>query len=135
MTSLLLRPTPTGTVLVALYNATDGDNWGRNFRWLSEYPIGQWRGVTTDGTGRVTALGLHTNGLKGELPTELGSLTNLQSLSLWGNELTGTIPSELGDLSNLQSLWLRDNQLTGAIPSELGGSLQAANICGCTRTS
>ena len=111
---------PDRAVLVALYNATDGDNWGRNSRWLSEYPIGQWRGVTTDGTGRVTVLGLHTNGLKGELPTELGSLTNLQSLSLWGNELTGTIPSELGDLSNLQSLWLRDNQLTGAIPSELG---------------
>ena len=111
---------PDRDVLVALYNATDGDNWGRNFRWLSEYPIGQWHGVSTDGTGRVTVLGLHTNGLKGELPSELGSLTNLQTLSFSGNDLAGAIPAELGNLANLQSLWLRDNQLTGRIPAELG---------------
>ena len=32
---------------------------------------------------------------------ELGSLTNLTILSLWGNELTGEIPVELGSLTNL----------------------------------
>ena len=111
---------PDRDVLVALYNATDGDNWGRNHNWLSEYPIGQWHGVITDGTGRVTVLGLHKNGLSGELPSELGSLTNLQTLSFWGNDLAGAIPAELGNLANLQSLWLRDNQLTGQIPAELG---------------
>jgi len=36
------------------------------------------------------------------------------------NQLTGNIPSELGLLSNLQELHLEGNQLSGNIPSELG---------------
>ena len=35
-------------VLVALYDATDGANWGRgNSGWLTSAPISQWFGVTT----------------------------------------------------------------------------------------
>ena len=34
--------------------------------------------------------------------------------------MTGEIPPELGGLSNLTELYL-DNQLTGEIPPELGG--------------
>ena len=34
--------------LVALYNATDGANWPRNENWLSDVPLGEWQGVTTD---------------------------------------------------------------------------------------
>ena len=51
-------PTPAPPVdraaLVALYNATDGPNWTNNHNWLSEAPIGEWYGVTTDDDGRVT---------------------------------------------------------------------------------
>ena len=39
--------------------------------------------------------------LSGEIPAELGSLTNLQVLNLYDNELSGTIPAELGQLTNL----------------------------------
>ena len=35
--------------------------------------------------------------------------------------MTGEIPPELGGLSNLTLLYLHDNQLTGEIPPELGG--------------
>ena len=42
--------------LVALYNATDGENWNRSDNWLSDAPIGEWEGVTTDDDGRVIAL-------------------------------------------------------------------------------
>ena len=35
--------------------------------------------------------------------------------------MTGEIPPELGGLSNLTGLWLWSNQLTGEIPPELGG--------------
>ena len=37
--------------------------------------------------------------MTGEIPPELGGLSNLEWLYLWGNQLTGEIPPELGDLS------------------------------------
>ena len=59
-------------------------------------------------------------GLAGDIPTELGNLSNLERLYLHDNQLTGEIPTELGSLSNLERLYLHDNQLTGEIPRELG---------------
>ena len=107
-------------ILVALYNATDGPNWGSNIHWLSDMPLGEWHGVTTDSDGRVIHLDLGFNRLSGEIPAELGRLTNLERLWLVGNQLTGEIPAELGSLSNLEELWLDVNQLSGEIPAELG---------------
>ena len=54
------------------------------------------------------------------IPTEIGLLTQLTSLSLSRNRLTGTIPSTLGNLVQLTTLWLHTNQLIGTIPSALG---------------
>ena len=104
--------------LVALYNATDGANWRNN--WLSNAPIGEWHGVTTDSDGRVTHLDLQYNRLTGGIPAELGSLTNLKWLYLNNNQLTGGIPAELGSLTNLERLDLSSNRLSGEIPAELG---------------
>ena len=106
-------------VLAELYRATDGVNWGNNANWLSDRPIREWRGVTNDVDGRVTGLYLFSNQLIGEIPAELGSLSNLSVLSLWGNQLTGEIPAELGDLPNLDVLYLSQNRLTGCIPNGL----------------
>ena len=135
---------PDREVLVSLYNATDGPNWANNTNWLSDRPPGEWHGVTIDADGRVIRLNLSNNQLSGEIPSSMGSLTNLEELwladnqltgeippelgnfanldelYLWGNELTGEIPVELGTLANLTSLSLSQNQLTGAIPTELG---------------
>ena len=58
--------------------------------------------------------------LTGEIPPEIGNLTNLQSLDLGENNLTGSIPPEIWNLTNLVTLILEDNQLTGEIPSEIG---------------
>ena len=115
--------TPEGdrAALIALYNATGGPNWLINNNWLSDVPISEWSGVTTDDNGRVTGLSLTDNGLTGEIPPELGRLSNLTELVLYGNQLTGEIPPELGGLSNLTLLHLGLNQLTGEIPPELGG--------------
>ena len=107
--------------LVALYNATDGANWRRKANWQSEAPIGEWYGVTTDSDGRVTHLALYSNQLTGEIPAELGDLSNLEVLTPYSNQLTGEIPAELGGLTNLVRLDLAANQLTGEIPAELGG--------------
>ena len=107
-------------VLVALYEATDGANWGDNTNWLSEAPLYEWAGVKTDEEGRVFSLDLSGNRLTGSIPAELGQLQHLVQLVLYSNGLTGSIPAELGQLQNLIYLNLSYNGLTGSIPAELG---------------
>ena len=142
--------------LVAFYNATGGPNWTDNTNWLSNEPLSEWHGVTTNDDGRVTELSvgdeddgnqltgeipvelgnlaqleyLHLahNQLTGEIPTELAQLTQLRFLSLWDNQLTGEIPVELGNLVQLEYLHLAQNQLTGEIPAELGELTQLQNL-------
>lgn len=148
--------------LVALYDSTDGGNWTNNDNWLTTAPLGDWHGVTTDANGRVTALWLQENNLRGTIPaavggltqldvlalfrepdltgpipSELGNLANLRLLALGGNDLTGTIPPELGNLSHLTGLYLWGNGLTGTIPPELGNltSLQALQLDGRSTAS
>ena len=77
-------------------------------------------------------LELFWNHLSGSIPTELGNLVNLRSLSAGQNELSGSIPKELGQLGSLTGLDLWDNQLTGTIPPELGNlaSLGFLNLSG-----
>ena len=61
--------------LIALYNATDGDNWKDNTNWLSNKPLKEWSGVRINGQGRVDMLVLHENFLSGAIPPELGNLS------------------------------------------------------------
>ena len=68
----------------------------------------------------TTVLNLSNRGLTGEIPSEIGTLTNLTSLNLSDNSLTGSIPPEMGYLIKLTSLNLSGNSLTGSIPSEVG---------------
>ena len=42
--------------LVALYDATDGDNWTLGTNWKSEEGLADWHGVTTNADGLVTVL-------------------------------------------------------------------------------
>ena len=107
-------------MLVALYEATDGANWSNSTNWLTDRPIGEWYGVTTDDVGRVTSLQLRENRLSGSIPTELGRLGGLGVLEISSNHLSGPIPPELGRLSGLGVLNLSLNRLNGPVPMELG---------------
>ncbi len=130
-------PTPHANrdALVALYRSTGGPMWKESTNWMSEAPIEQWYGVVTgpcwlsgnflrcvdggDGTG-VTILDLRENGLVGEIPPDLGKLTDLLVLDLGGNTLGGEIPPDLGKLTDLLVLDLGGNTLSGEIPPKLG---------------
>ena len=106
--------------LVELYNGTDGANWTSATNWVSNEPLGEWHGVTTDAGGRVTRLDLARNNLRGIIPRQMGQLAKLTSLKIGWNQLVGGIPPEMGQLTDLAELNLRRNRLTGPIPPELG---------------
>ena len=115
----------------ALLASRDTLSVDQSLNWDEDLPIDEWKGVEL-ADGRVVELRMSSDGIVGTIPSELGSLSNLLSLSLWGNRLTGGIPKELGNLSNLRSLWLSGNQLTGGIPEELGSlsNLQTLDLGG-----
>ena len=118
------------TVLIALYNATDGANWTNNDNWMTDAPIGEWHGIEVDGGGRVIRLSLFENDLNGPIPSQLGNLAALTHLRLWSNQLTGEIPPELANLANLEQFAAGGNRLSGNIPEELGSlsSLKYLNL-------
>ena len=142
--------------LVEINNVLTGDkNVPLHPSWLTNAPIGEWRGVLTDENGRVQSLSISRSNawapgavipwqlgnlselrqlriksvpFTGSIPPELGNLTNLINLHLSGSQLTGSIPPELGNLTNLTDLTLSHNQLTGSIPPELGNLTNVSNL-------
>ena len=109
--------------LVALYNATAGSSWNFDLHWATDASIGTWYGVTTNAENRVISLTIAHNRLTGEIPPELGQLSELETLVLYDNRLTGAIPTELASLGRLRTLDLGSNRLDGEIPAELGDLL------------
>ena len=53
-----------------------------------------------------------TNVFTGSIPTEIGRLTNLETLILDGNLLSGNIPSTVGNLSSLNYFGLSKSAFT-----------------------
>ena len=118
--SLVESPaSPDRDALVALFDATGGDDWTNYDNWLTDRPIGTWYGVTTV-DGRVTRLELRGNSLTGSLPPEIGDLAHLEELLLFANRLTGELPSDLRRLTKLTRLEVNSNELSGVIPAWLG---------------
>ncbi len=106
--------------LVDLYNSTGGDNWTDNTNWLSDKPVGEWYGVSTNKQGYVIELNIVSNNLIGSLPESIGDLTYLNLLWLTAGDLTSSIPSTIGNLKNLKTLGLLGNELSGEIPESIG---------------
>ena len=71
---------------------------------------------------------LNDNALSGEIPAELGSLSNLTWLYLNDNDLSGEIPAELGSLSNLTTLYLVLQRLERGDTGGAGQPLQPGTL-------
>ena len=114
--------------LLALFDSTDGNYWGRYDLWFSNEPLGTWYGITTNAEGRVTKIDLTGNSLSGPIPAEPSQLEYLEELNLSSNRLSGKIPDSLADLPVLTYLNLASNLLTGPIPSEIGVTQPLADV-------
>ena len=77
-------------VLIALYNATGGDNWTNNTNWCTDKPLNEWYGIGVDPTiGRVNTTILADNNLTGYLPEEIGNFTTVISFDISWNLYQG----------------------------------------------
>ncbi|APY09144.1 hypothetical protein BWZ20_12895 [Winogradskyella sp. J14-2] len=115
--------------LIALYNATNGPNWTNAENWNTAAPVSTWQGVTTTGN-KVTRLALQSFNPNGNLPEDIGSLTNLEALyiGLGDTNLTGTIPTTIGNLTNLKTFWIQGTGLSGEIPNSFGNLVNLREI-------
>jgi len=66
--------------------------------------------------------------LGGSIPTTIGEMESLVSLSLTECDFTGSIPSEIGNLSNMKQMWLYKNRISGEIPAEIGNMKQLETL-------
>ncbi|KAG6696160.1 hypothetical protein I3842_09G133900, partial [Carya illinoinensis] len=57
--------------------------------------------------------------INGNIPREIGNLSNLMTLLLDNNQFVGPIPTTLGKLHKLEALYLENNKLEGSIPPDL----------------
>lgn len=122
-------PASERAALIAIYNATDGDNWYDNYNWKGVNneadgfsaigTEGDWDYITVEGD-HVVEINLFYNDLTGPLPAEIGNFPFLRDLDICGNNLTGGIPTQIGNLSRLTYLDLSDNPFGGTIPPALG---------------
>ncbi|XP_022722218.1 probable inactive leucine-rich repeat receptor kinase XIAO [Durio zibethinus] len=67
----------------------------------------------------MSGIDLSCNRLTGQIPVELGNLSEIRSLNLSHNNLVGVIPSSFSQLKQIESLDLSYNNLSGRIPIQL----------------
>jgi hypothetical protein len=90
--------------LILLFENTGGKDWVQKYGWLG--PIGTecgWYGIVCArelsgqvfGPYTVTDLNLRNNGLKGQIPPEVGAMKNLKRLLLDGNAIKAPLPDAM----------------------------------------
>jgi hypothetical protein len=149
--------------LLTLYAHCDGDNWRWSFdTWLDAGPDEcDWDGVecTSKDLGGdiatvnvVTGIELFANDLVGNLPSDLGLLTHLESFVVSSNKLTGTLPATIGQwsqlskfdvsfnygLTGINSMNIAFTDMTGGIPDAVCNTVTSVTACFectcCTQT-
>ncbi|KAE8664148.1 Detected protein of unknown function [Hibiscus syriacus] len=89
--------------------------------WSTSISVCNWIGVSCGSRHyRVTALDLSSMDLTGTIPSQLGNLSFLASLSIDDNSFHGSLPTELANLHRLKYLNFGNNSFSGEIPSWFG---------------
>ena len=138
-----------------IYHSMGGHSWRRKDNWLSDRPLEEWFGVTTNHLGAVRDLRLDNNFLSGELAAALSDLEFLEVLvldnngitgplhghvitgwkyvevlSIRSNRLEGSVPLNLLAKNQLlRELWLSDNQLSGTLHEDIGAMQSLTHFC------
>jgi len=120
--------------LADMYFHYGGPRWRNSKNWLSPLHVCEWERVTCcteadanlgscrrDAVGKVLALDLSNNNLRGHQHTEAYVLlTELRSLDLSNNAISGQFWGfSAGQLPFLEHLALHNNKLTGSLPENL----------------
>lgn len=118
---------PNYNALMALYNATDGDNWTKSGTisnpesmtegWGKDCEPCTWFGISCI-AGQVVELNLEGLNLTGSLPNELSQLSELEVLFLKDNNISGSIEPVLTN-TKLVHLNVEINNLSGQIPNTI----------------
>ncbi|WP_380589124.1 T9SS type A sorting domain-containing protein [Saccharicrinis sp. FJH65] len=106
--------------LVALYNSTGGENWVKSDNWLVGN-VDTWYGIVCENQ-KVKAINLSGNNLKGVLPDEIYTLTDLRYIYISFNQVSGALKDGIGNLNMLEVLWASNNQMSGHIPAGIGST-------------
>ncbi|KAK6139573.1 hypothetical protein DH2020_026683 [Rehmannia glutinosa] len=85
-------------------------------------------------TTQLRKLTIGINHIRGTIPSGIGNLIGLNTLSLQLNLLSGPIPSTIGKLFKMQEINLSANRFTNELPSSLG-NLTLLNILYATRNN
>lgn len=105
---------PGYAALMALYNATDGDNWTSNANWGTDADFSQWYGVEADADGNVIGLNLNGNNLSGQIPQTLIDCSTLAYADLRNNFLTVstiTVPNDrIEEVSDMLVVYPQKNR-------------------------
>lgn len=88
-------------------------------------------GVVASYSIDAVAMSVSTTKVTGTIPTEIGVLAHLESLSFLITSITGTIPSEIGLLTSLTRLDGVQTKLQGKLPSEIGHVRSLGMFCCC----
>ncbi|KAF8389147.1 hypothetical protein HHK36_025840 [Tetracentron sinense] len=67
----------------------------------------------------MSGMDLSWNQLTGDIPLEIGELSEIHALNLSHNHLIGSIPETFSNLKNIESMDLSYNSLSGPIPSQV----------------
>jgi hypothetical protein len=98
-------------VMATLYFNLGGEHWLKQENWLSNDHECLWytSGKSSCGSESLTELDLSVNGLVGDIPAEIGLLTELTALDLSRNDIFHQIPENLWNLKALSKLILSRN--------------------------